>query len=896
MSLPPGLRLGPYEILARLGAGGMGEVYRARDLALHRDVAIKTLPELFAADAGRVSRFEREAHTLAALNHPHIAQIHGLIGHADGGPALVMELVDGEDLAERIARGAIPLDEALPIARQVADALQAAHEQGIIHRDLKPANVRVRPDGTVKVLDFGLAKAVDTGPGGSGPDLAASPTFTSPAMTAMGVILGTAPYMAPEQARGRAVDRRADIWAFGCLFFEMITGRRAFGGDDVTDTITAVMRDDPDWQQLPAGLSPSTERFLRRCFAKNPRERVQDAGDLRLALEGAFDVPSTAGGGPSAATMTRRPAWMRPASLAAATLAVALLAGTAGWWAGLAPPPADARIRRFLVSPDPAALAIASANRDLVISPDGTLLAYLGTESAVRGLYVRRVDSLTPTLLRRSERYFEPFISHDSRWIAFNDETDYTLRKVPATGGPPVAIAKTHAEMLGASWADDDTIVYATQEGLWRVPAGGGTPQVVIQPDLARGERSLAWPIVLPGSKTVVYAARSGGRSDESAIHALDLQTGTTKLLVPGGTNPLYSPTGHLLYMTEQVLHGVAFDARRVETRGDAMPLLEGIFAKASGGANISLAADGTLAYLSGDGGSASRVLLWLDRQGRTEPLNLPPRPYGLPRISPDGTRIAVDLRREPWEVWMWDVARQVFSRLTTASNSDSHPVWTPDARQLLFASSREGPRRLFVQAADGTGEARRLDEEAFNPDSLTPDGRQVIFRRDGGNGSDLMMAAIDGSGEAVPLVATSANEVNGEVSPDGRWLAYQSDESGQAEVYVRPFPGVAGGRWQISYGGGRHPMWGRDARELFFVEADGRLAAVRVMPGEAFVPSRPERVSEVAFFSGFVSRSYDISPDGKRFLVVQTVPDGQQLSIVIVENWTQELKRLTAR
>jgi eukaryotic-like serine/threonine-protein kinase len=904
VSLTAGTRIGVYEVQSVLGAGGMGQVYRAHDTRLGRDVALKILPEAFASDPERLMRFEREAKTLAALNHPHIAQIYGVEDRA-----IVMELVDGEDLAKRLARGALPLEEALPIARQVADALRAAHEQGIVHRDLKPANVRVRPDGTVKVLDFGLAKAMDAGAGESRPELADSPTITSPAMTAMGVILGTAPYMAPEQARGGTVDRRADLWAFGCLFFEMITGRRAFLGDSVSETITAVMRDEPDWQLLPAGLSPATERFLRRCFAKHPRERVQDAGDLRLALDGAFDAPSPAGGPSSSAAW-----WMRPGLIAAAILATSALAGTAGWWLRPEPASAEAPIRRFTVSTAPADLLIAGVNRDLAISPDGTLLVYKVKGGSGEDLYVRRLDSLAPTTLLRSAHVFEPFISPDGRWVGFLDEAvrPWTLRKVPATGGPPVAIVTMDDELLGASWGDDDTIVYSTGGSLWRVPAAGGTPQRVLEPDTAGGELGLAWPTILPGSRTVLYAVRYGGRFEDWTIHAVELQTGKTKVLLRGATNPLYSQTGHLLYMVGPVLYAVRFDASRVETQGDSLLVLEGVLAKGSGCANVVLGSDGTLAYVSGGVQMpARRDLAWLDRRGGTEPLGLPPGPYSRARISPDGTRIAVEVHavagssRTWWgegEVWVWDLARRVLSRVTTLTGAD--PVWAPDSRSLLFASSREGPRGLFLQSADGTGEARRLHAGAYDayPSGLTPDGQQVIFRRQAdtaqisvGEEADLMIAPSDGSGAPVPLVARGAN---GEVSPDARWLAYESDETGPPEVYVRPFPDVARGRWQISYGGGRQPMWGRDSRELFFIDADGRLSAVRVGAGPGFSASPPARISDIALYVRFGGRTSDISPDGRRFLVIQDLDEAPRTpsSIVVVDNWTLELKRLAAR
>ena len=893
MSLTPGARLGVYELVGPIGKGGMGEVYRARDPHLQRDVAIKVLPALFAQDAERLARFAREAQTLAALNHPNIAQVYGLVSAEDGGPALVMELVEGDDLSVVISRGPIPVTDALPMAAQVADALHAAHEQGIVHRDLKPANVKLRPDGTVKVLDFGLAKAMDPrGAAGAAPgDPAHSPTFTSP-MTEMGIILGTAAYMAPEQARGRAVDKRADIWAFGCLLFEMLTARRAFLGDDVTETITAIMRDEPDWSALPPDLPRSVERFLRRCFARNPRERVQDAGDLRLALDGAFEVAPAA---PPTAAVGAGQTVRRTAVLTAAALVLVALAGAAGWWLRPTESLADTRIRRFTMSPAPAAIAPANTNRDIALSPDGNLIAYMAVDGSARNLYVRRLDSLTPTLLRRADAYFEPFISPDGRWIAFNDEDEFALRKIAATGGPPLTIGIVGTEMLGATWGDNDTIVYATSQGLWRVPAAGGTPALILKPDAAKDEFLFSWPEFLPGSRTVLFAARTGAL-DDWTIKALDLESGVAKLVVGAGTNPMYVKSGHLLYVSEQTLHGVAFDAVRVEASGDAAPLVEGVLTKASGAANVAVADDGALVYMAGGEADSRRELLWLDRDGKTESLGLPPRPYAVPRLSPDGARIALDVRDGQGDIWLWDVARRGLSRLTTFAGFDGVPLWMPDSRRLVFSSLRDGPASLFVQAADGTGTARRL-LQAENVDSasaMTPDGTEVIYRREGnpGTAADLMIARVDGSGPVRPLLASKAAELNADVSPDGKWIAYESNESGTQEVYVRPFPNVDGGRWQVSYGGGFQPLWGRDSRELFFTDAGSRLYRVPVTGGAAFVAGTPIALSATPIFASLLSRTFDLSRDGKRLLIIRAVSDeGEPPVVNIVQNWTQLLK-----
>jgi len=903
MALAGGSRVGIYEILAPIGAGGMGEVYRARDTKLGRDVAIKALPDSLLVDAERITRFEREAQLLAALNHPHIATIHGIV-EADpstgsvrsGASFIVLELVEGESLATRLERGAIPVAEALGIARQIADALQAAHLKGIVHRDLKPANVMLTPEGRVKVLDFGLAKALDPADGGVTPTpyLANSPTFTSPA-TRIGMILGTAAYMAPEQAKGKAVDKRADVWAFGCVLYEMVTGHRPFEGEDVTETIASVMRDEPDWSRLPPDLPPVIDRYLRRSLQKNPNERVQDMGDMRLALDGAFDVPP---GVQAPSGAVARWTLRRVAGLA---VAAAVVAAGAAWMLKPQAPIGPAPTRRFTFTPAPEPLVLPSTKRDVAILPDGSAIVYFGRAGSPRQVYMRRLDALAATPLRAAERFFEPFVSPDGRWIAFNDEADYTLRKMSVSGGAPVAVATVGTEILGGTWGPDDTIVYATSAGLFRVPAGGGTPVSVAAPDQPRGEFAYAWPEYLPGGKAVLFTIRSGARFNDAAIAALDLDTHKVKVLMRGGTNPKYSPTGHLLYVAEGTLRAVGFDAARLELRGEAVPVVEGIVAKAAGGANVVLAADGTLAYVSGTMVGAERRLVWINRDGTREPLPTPPRAYTAVRISPDGTRLALEIRDQQGDIWIWDMARETMTRLTVDPSFDGGPVWTRDGRRLLFGSTRQGGLNVFAQPADGTGEAKRLFESrnADNPTSITPDGTRLIFRRDGGveagNLSDIMVVPLEGARTPVPLLATRANEQNGEVSPDGRWLAYDADDSGQLEVYVRPFPEVQNGRWQVSYGGGAHPAWGAGGRELFYVRSDGRLLGAPVAPETAFKAGTPKVVVQSPVFAAFIQRSYDVSPDGRRFLVIERVEGAvsQSPSITVVLNWTEELKKL---
>jgi Tol biopolymer transport system component len=891
MTLAPGIRLGIYEIVGPLGAGGMGEVYRGRDTQLNRDVAIKILPELFAADHERLVRFEREAQTLAALNHPYIAQIYGIAELSPGSRALVMEFVDGEDLARRIARGAIPVDEALPIARQIAEALEAAHARGIIHRDLKPANIRLTPEGTVKVLDFGLAKAI-TGDAAGRP-LENSPTFTSPAMTQLGVILGTAAYMAPEQAKGRTADKRADIWAFGCVLYEMLTGQRPFEGEDVTESIAAIMRGEPDWARLPRDLSPVVASYLRRCVQKNPNERVQDAGDLRLALSGAFDVPTS-----SQPALPARSGRAIPVAVAAA-LALAGLAAVIGWQLKPEPSSAPARTRRFIVTPEPAALAIANTNRDIAITPDGTALIYIAGQGSARQIYVHRLDAVAGTPLRPAVRCYEPTISPDSQWVAFNDESDYTLRKMALAGGPPLAIAPVGGEMLGASWGPDDTIIYANSQGLWRVAAAGGTPVALRKPDQSHGEMSYAWPEFLPNGKAFLYTVRFGGRSGD-VIAALDLKSGASKVVVRGATNPRYSPTGHLLYVSDGIVRAVAFDPDALEVKGEAMVVADGVAAKGSGGADVSVSADGTLVYVNGGAAAAQRQLAWIGRDGSRQPISLARRSYAMARVSPDGRRVALDLRDQESDIWIWDLTRETMTKFTTDPAFDGQPVWLPDSRHLVFGSSRQGPIVPLLQAADGTGEAQPLFKGAVadNPTSVTPDGKWLIFRRDARNGlqtaSDIMMAPLDGHEKPVPLLAGQANELNGELSPDGKWLAYESDESGTDEVYVRPFPEVQGGRWQVSTAGGIHPRWHPDGRELYYVGMDSSLFSASWSTTPSPSVGTPKPIPMPSIYEALAVRSFDISPDGRRFLVIEPVNGGptETPSLTVVLNWAEEVEK----
>ena len=911
MSLTPGTRLGPYEVTAPLGVGGMGEVYRATDTTLKRDVAIKVLPAALASDPDRLARFQREAEVLASLNHPNIAQIHGLEKSA-GTIALVMELVEGPTLADRIAQGAIPVDEALPVARQIAEALEAAHEQGIIHRDLKPANIKVRPDGMVKVLDFGLAKAMepagvgrDFSPAGS-PGLSQSPTITTPAMTQAGMILGTAAYMSPEQAKGRTIDRRTDVWAFGAVLFEMLTGTRAFGGDDVSDTLANVLKGEPPWAALPAGLSPTLAVYIKRCLSKDSKQRVGDIRDVRLALEGAFETAGPQAAAP--ASVQPRAGWRRVAALTAGALVVAAAGGGAVWYATRSPAP---RVTRTTITPPAAAaLSLNGNDRDLAIAPDGSRIVYVGANSTQ--IFVRALDALEPVaIFTGTPRGL--FVSPDGQWVGFVDGAT-TLKKVAMTGGPAVTLAALDGTPRGATWAPDGTIIvatFATATGLQRVSAAGGTPEVLTRPERAQGEADHLWPELLPGGRALLFTitAVTGGL-DAAQVAALDLETGARTVLVRGGSHAHYvsspstssGPAGYLVYAAAGTLRAVAFDLDRLETRGTPVPVVPEVVTATLGGVE---AADGTLAYVSGGAGGAGpqRTLVWVTRQGQETAIAAPPRAYVYPRIAPDGASVVLWGTDQENDLWRWDVTRTTLTRLTFDAAVDGHPAWTPDGRRIVFSSERAGARNLYGQAADGTGAVERLTESpnAQNGAAVSPDGTRVIFYETAPKtGNDVMQLLLDGTRRVTPLVQTPFIEQNGILSPDGRWLAYEANDSGRFEVYVRPFPDVNSGLWQVSTGGGTRPLWARNGQELFYASPTGGIMRVGVERGPSWAATTPTLLIKDGYLTapgGNPGRSYDLSPDGQRFLLLKAGDGSGQTaaptSLIVVQHFDQELKRL---
>jgi serine/threonine-protein kinase len=896
MPLASGLRLGTYEVQSALGAGGMGEVYRAKDTKLGRDVALKILPASFTNDPERVARFRREAQVLASLNHPHIAQIYGL-EESNGTQFLVLELVDGESLDKRIVRGPIPVDEALGIAKQIAEALEAAHEKGIIHRDLKPANIALTKDGSVKVLDFGLAKAVETTSGAS-VDAMNSPTITSPAMmTGVGIILGTAAYMSPEQAKGRAADKRSDIWAFGCVLYEMLTGKRPFEGEDVSDTLAAVLRGEPNWTALPADVPMPIRTLARACLEKDRQKRVVEAAAAVFVLGNAASLAEQHTLKPQGTA----PRGRRVVGLVAAGVVIAGLAAGAEW---LATRPQAPRVMRTTITPTgAAALTISGNDRDLAITPDGTRVVYVGNNSTQ--LFVRSLDTLEPVPIMTSSGLRAPFVSPSGQWVGFHEGA--SLKKVAITGGPPIEVTLIDGGPRGATWTLDDTIIFATANpatGLQQVSANGGMPVAITKPDHAHGEIDHLWPELLPGGRAVLFTVVSQGGLDGASIAVLDLRSGTTHVVLRGGSHAQYLPSGYLVYGAAGTLRAVPFDLARLTVYGTAVPVVPRVLLSAFGAYNFSIArGDGTLAYVDARGASGGgRTLVWVDRHGHEEPVGVPSRLYNSPRLSPDGMRIAVAAADQETDIWTWDLRHGApLVRLTVDPAQDFTPVWTPDGQRIIFGSDRGGVRNLWWQAADGSGAAKRLTTSTNQelPSDVTPNGSDVLFSAQTLDmGFDIMRMPLTGDGRPVPVLRTKANERSGVVSPDGHWLAYESDSSGSWEVYVRPYPNTEAEPRQVSPGGGGKPFWARDGKELFYALPDGAVMSVPVEANAAIWSNgAPVKLFDTQSpMTSPMFRSFDVSPDGRRFLLIRAARTEQMdtsTNVIVVQHLDEEVKRL---
>ena len=892
MSLSPGTRLGPYEVTAKIGQGGMGEVYRAHDTKLGRDVALKVLPDLFADDPERLARFQREARVLASLNHPNIASIYGLEESGDTR-ALVLELVEGPTLAERIAQGAIPVDEALPIAKQIADALEAAHERGVIHRDLKPANVKVKDDGMVKVLDFGLAKALE---GDAGSDPSESPTLTA-AATRMGVIMGTAAYMSPEQARGKTVDKRADIWAFGAVLYEMLTGQKPFPGDDVSDTLATVLKSDPNWKALPVDVPPAIKRLLRRCLEKDPKRRVREAGTAIVEIHEAQTTPS----GEVAMPVTPQPPWQRVMPWVSGVVVGGIIAGLAVW-SLTGPAPELSPPTRLAIAAPPGVRPFRP-----VASPDGRTVAFLGSTGGSSLTYIRNLNQLEAVPLSDTENTFPESFSHDGQWILISEfaAVPRVLTRVSLAGGRPITVAEwPGAVTWGATWGPDDTIVVGSNEGLFSMPVSGRerTPLTT----LGEGEIAHVRPWFLPSGRAVLFFVSTGQR-DEAQVAVYDFDTGRHRTLL-AGTSPQFAPSGHLVFWRQESLWAVPFDPDQLEVTGEPLPVVEDVLSNPVGFANYDVTSDGTLLYTSADAAVVARAsLVWVDREGNEEPVGAEPRDYRWARLSPEGRRIATYLSAggDAPDVFIYDLDRDTLTPLTFDPATDYWPEWTPNGEHVVFASTRHaGPQNIYRKAADGTGPAHRLttSRNPKGPNSFSPDGKTLAFgevRPD--TGGDLGLLSMDGEATIEWLLEESFFDTFGEISPDGRWIDYVSDEAGQNEVYVRPFPNVNEGKWRISTDGGVSPLWGPDSRELFYRTREGPGRPITIMmtvndTDPTFNRGAPRRLFEGNYRMVFPNaRMWDIAPNGERFLMIKDDRSSDGLAaagqITVVQNRSEELK-----
>ncbi len=885
----------------------MGEVYKARDTRLDRAVAIKILPAVLAADPQFRERFDREARAISQLSHANICTLYD-VGQHEGTAFLVMELLDGESLEQRLARGAhagspLPLSDALAIAIQIAGALAVAHRAGIVHRDLKPGNIflvrsgRASSPPIAKLLDFGLAKtsapAVTIGGGTMAPTTPAS-------VTAQGTILGTFQYMAPEQIEGMEADARTDLFAFGCVLYEMVTGRTAFEGRTRASLLGAILKDEPPPVSTVQPLTPvALDRIVATCLAKDPEERWQTARDLERELKWVASGQAS-GVSPGPSVPAQRPAPSRALPIVASALASAAIVGGAVW-AFTRPAPVAPSVVHLQAPPSPGvSLWIDAIASDIALSPDGMHLAYTGgTEQSQ--LYVRSLSQDDAVPLASTANVRGPFFSPDGEWIGYFQLTD--LKKVSIRGGPPITICANCAPgNRGAAWAFDDTIIFATAgggSGLLRVPAGGGQPVSIVKPDNQKGEQGYAWPHLLPDGRAVLFTVLSSGTVDDGIIAVRDLQTGTQKTLVHGGTFPLFVRSGHIVFTAAGTLRAIRFDAATLAVSGNPVPVLDHVASKGTGAADVSVSRDGAIAYISGTQGVLD--LSSFDREGHEERMNLPPRAYLSLRFSPDGQRVALDIRDQENDIWIWDVSRRALARLTTGSFIEQNPIWTPDGRRIAFSSTRLGATNLYWQAADGTGTVERLTTSANTqvPLTFTHDGKSLIFREvDGASGFGVLnILPLEGERQPKPLMRTPVNSVNAALSPDGRWLAYQSTESGQDDIHVRPFPDVENGHWQISSDGGSRPAWAPSGRELFYLDSRYRLMTASLQQ-KPFGFGKPS----VAFQFAFPPRAgpgrlFDVSPDGQRFVTIRSIAQkdeaAQPNQLRMILNWDQELQRL---
>ena len=893
-----GQRLGPYHIVDRLGAGGMGEVYRAHDTQLGREVAIKILPVVFAADPDRLARFEREARILASLNHPHIAAIYGVEADPSAGGvprrALVMELIDGPTLAERILQGPLSMAEALPVARQIAEALEAAHQQGIVHRDLKPANIKIRPDGTVKVLDFGLAKSV-TRPATAipvPPDPAHSPTFRTDVEKA-DAIVGTAAYMSPEQARGDSVESRTDIWAFGCVLYEMVVGRPAFDAPSITETLSEVLKTEPDWQRLPSDTPDGVRRLLRRCLTKDRTRRLADIRDAHFDLdEPAGDVLRDA----------RRARWDVSPRWAGAVIAAVMALGVLTWSASTrqqATQQPAREVTKFVI-PLPAGQQFTDPSGQLVaISPDGTNLVYVANQR----LYLRRMSGLDARVIPGSEgNVSSPVFSPDGRTVAFYSAGEAALKRVDIAGGAPVTIAKTDRP-FGLSWSEQDIVYSQYRQGILRVPSTGGVPEMLARDEFASS------PQMLPGGRRVLFSVRRRNDQDPGRVVVQLLDGGERKTLVEGGVDGRYLPTGHLVYAVSGDLFAVPFDLASLSVRGGAVPIVEGIrrstLIASPRIAQFSYSATGSMAFLPGPSllSDANVDLALFDRNSTPTPLGLPPRPYRSPRVSPDGKFVAFDIEDATGaDVWVYELPGGKAMRQLTLGGKSRHPVWSRDGQWVAFQSDRDGDLGIFRQRADGSGVAERLTKAEgateHVPQSWSKDGGQLLFSVSKDKVWALSTLSVKDRQAAPFGDVRSIEPAEGAFSPDGRWVAYRSRESEAtpSQVSLQPFPATGEKHFVRN---GSHVYWSPRGDELFVNAGPGRSVVIPVTttPHVTFGQERDFPRGLRREGPRETRREVDSMPDGEHVIGVM-VGGGESLlpQINIVLNWFDEVRQRVPR
>jgi eukaryotic-like serine/threonine-protein kinase len=878
MPLSPGDKLGHYEVLSLLGVGGMGEVYRANDTKLDRQVAIKVLPSALARDAERLARFQREAKVLASLDHPNIGHIHGLVD-AEDSRALVLALIEGPTLADRIAAGPIPLDEAIAVAKQIVEALEYAHDRGVVHRDLKPANVKITPEGVVKVLDFGLAKVLEDEPPAS--SLANSPTLTM-GRTRAGVILGTAAYMSPEQAVGRPVDRRSDIFSFGAVLYEMLTGASAFAGATTPDVLEAVVKDDPDWSKLPAGASGAMCQLLRRCLVKDRKQRLQAIGEARIVLSGPMDEAVAVGAAATARLRLGRLGWVAAAVMTLAACGVAAFFESR---------PAPAMLPAQFIVSAPAGMNLDSPVTGQALSPDGRFLAFRAAQGEKRFLYLRPLNALDAQPLPGTDNANFPFWSPDSKSIGFF--ADGKLKRVEISGGSPVTLCES-SEAAGA-WNRNGVILIGAGGSSYRVPASGGVP-------VRLGNLAAAFPQFLPDGNHFLYL---DSRETEIYVSSLDHAQDRVPVMKVGlkavYTPPLGREPGRLLFMRDTTLMAQPFNAGKLQLEGEPTPVAESIGTKPNQLAAAFWASDAGLLMYSSSNSTVNRSnLVWIHRSGKRLGGAGPEDDYSSLRLSPDGTRAAIGRRNRERldDIWVFEFTRGIMSRLTFDPKRETWPVWSPDGRQIAFSANGSGIYQLYRKSADGSGNEEQLTQGGSNKEltDWSRDGRLLVYQEpDPKTGEDIWALPLEGNRKSMPIVQTPFNDGAGQLSPDGKWIAYHSNESGHFEIYMQTFP-PSRGRWQISTAGGGSPRWRADGKEIFYLTEDReRVMAVdiRASPGkvEAGVP---HALFPASLSGPNILYPYDVTPDGQRFLIQEPLPQtgAGAATFTILMNWQAGLRK----